>query len=155
MSERYIKSKSDGHWSGERKNKKKEKKGNQTDSYNNAKLWCTGIPFFFANLRISCLLQIVFASKTWETVPAHVKALKEHFLSVLFKSRVDSTVKRCIGNIRAFLKWCRLNNIEVIIPVSAVTAAIYMFQSVQKVNFSSYSRPDLGGIKMALFLWMS
>ncbi len=77
-------------------------------------------------------LQIVFASKTWETAPAHVKPLKEQFLSVLLKSWADSTAKRYVGDIRAFLKWCRLNNIEVGIPVSAATAAIYMFQLMQK-----------------------
>ncbi len=51
---------------------------------------------------------------------------------MLLKSREDSTAKRYVGDIRAFLKWCRLNNIEVAIPVSAATAAIYMFQLVQK-----------------------
>ena len=117
------------------KNKTKEKKKGTEQTV----IIMHGHPIFFcqpdnklAVVRSFSLLQIVFASKTWETVPAHVKSFKGQYLSVFLKSRADSTAKRYVGNIRAFLKWCRLNNIEVAIPVSAATVAIYMFQLVQK-----------------------
>ncbi|XP_022780144.1 uncharacterized protein LOC111321503 [Stylophora pistillata] len=74
---------------------------------------CSGVDFFVQNLTgEDCLVvpQMFTTQGYWDNIPDHVKPNTKDLLTLLMKSKVDSTVKRHTKEIVKFSRWCNLVN---------------------------------------------
>ena len=92
----------------------------------------------------------------WDNIPDHVKPNTKDLLTLLMKSKADSTVKRYTKEIVKFSRWCNLSSIQPTPPFSVSIVIAYL----HKVYVSSKSYAALSLTHAALkwfhsfILWM-
>ena len=78
----------------------------------------------------------MFATQGYcDNIPDHVKPNTKDLLTLLMKSKADSTVKRYIKEIVKFSRWCNLSSIQLTPPFSVSIVIAYL----HKVYVSSKS----------------
>ena len=82
----------------------------------------------------------------WDNIPDHVKPNTKDLLTLLMKSKADSTVKRYTKEIVKFSRWCNLSSIQPTPPFSVSIVIAYL----HKVYVSSKSYAALSLTHAAL-----
>lgn len=77
----------------------------------------------------------------WENIPDHVKPNTKDLLTLLMKSKDDSTVKRFTKEVVKFSRWCHLSSIQPS-PAFSVSIVIAYLHKVY-VSSKSYATPSL------------
>ena len=84
--------------------------------------------FHVFSSRLSCFVfQWMFATQGyWENIPDHVKPNTKDLLTLLMKSKEDSTVKKYTKEIVKFSRWCNLSSIQLSPPFSVSLVISYL-----------------------------
>ena len=77
----------------------------------------------------------------WENIPDHVKPNTKDLLTLLMKSKADSTVKRYTKEIVKFSRWCNLSSIQLSPPFSVSIVIAYLHEVY--VSSKSYATLSL------------
>ena len=73
----------------------------------------------------------------WENIPDHVKPNTKDILTLLMKSKDDSTVKRFTKEVVKFSRWCNLSSIQPSPPFSV--SVVIAHRHKVYVSFKSYA----------------
>ena len=76
-------------------------------------------------------------STEWANLPRDIKPHKKVFLDYLLKSKASSTSKRYLQEIKKFFKWNITHFGRVTMPVSVLTAAVYLYNRATSSSCSS------------------
>ena len=86
--------------------------------------------FSFTHFLFSFVLVLFFircnSQGYWDNLPDHVKPNTNDLLTLLMKSKADSTVKRCTKEIVKFSRRCNLSSIQPSPPFSVSVVIAYL-----------------------------
>lgn len=75
-----------------------------------------------------CFHQMFTTQGYWDNIPDHVKPNTKDLLTLLMKSKVDSTVKRHTKEIVKFSRWCNFSGIQQSPPFSVSVLIAYLHE---------------------------
>jgi len=74
------------------------------------------------------------ADSHWNHLPTKVKPDLKDFLSTLFRSKANSTVKKYKKEILKFIEWCNLSNVRPVPPFPVSLAVVYLHKVYKSSN---------------------